>query len=130
MNCPRCASPLEDVTPDPRMQDVHGQGCARCGGAWLTQRGLHTLEQVVTVKWIELRHLPPEEVQQALLSCPACGPGQTLDKVKSERDRKVVLDACSRCHGVWLDRGELEAIQEKGVAAALVDVVRFFTAKG
>lgn len=40
-----------------------------------------------------------------MMQCPRCG------VALSERTRAgVVVDACSRCRGVWLDRGELEML--------------------
>lgn len=39
------------------------------------------------------------------MRCPRCG------SVLDERDREgVVVDACTACRGVWLDRGELEKV--------------------
>lgn len=41
------------------------------------------------------------------LGCPACGPGTVLVSV----DRSgVLIDACPRCRGIWLDRGELDKL--------------------
>lgn len=125
MNCPRCSTPLHEVTPGPELPSVHGQGCAHCHGVWLEARDVERLGQTVEVRWIEVRHLPPDAIQEAPLTCPRCEPEQPLSKSGSARDRRVVLDVCSACHGVWLDGGELEAIREMGVGAALVDAVRF-----
>ncbi len=102
-----------------------GLGCARCRGVWLERPALAQLEEVVEVRWIELRHVPPPELQAELLTCPRCVPARHLAKVQSERDHLVVLDLCAHCHGVWLDGGELEAIQQKGLVAALADAARF-----
>jgi len=129
MNCPRCAVPLRDVTPDLEMRDVHGLGCPQCQGHWLEQQDLERRQQVVDVTWFEFRHIPPPALQAEVLTCPRCAPARHLNKVLSERDRKVVLDVCAHCQGVWLDGGELHAIQEKGVGAALLDAVRFFMGK-
>src|SRR3712207_3362154 len=43
------------------------------------------------------------------LLCPAC----RVDLVMSER-HGVEIDYCPRCRGVWLDRGELDKILERG----------------
>lgn len=129
MNCPRCAVPLVDVTPDLALPDVHSLNCPTCHGHWLAQQDLKRLEQDTEVRWLELRHLPPPELQAELLTCPACTPARHLNKVESHADREVVLDACEHCHGVWLDGGELEAIQQKGVIPALFDAVRFLLRK-
>lgn len=41
------------------------------------------------------------------LTCPSCSEPSLLTAV----DRGgVVVDACSRCRGVWLDRGELDKL--------------------
>ena len=52
--------------------------------------------------------------------CPKCDVGLFILRFKS-----VELDYCERCRGVWLDGGELEAIERKGLFAALADVLRF-----
>src|SRR5687768_9936349 len=45
------------------------------------------------------------------LLCPAC----RVDLVMSER-HGVEIDYCPKCRGVWLDRGELDKILERGAA--------------
>jgi Zn-finger nucleic acid-binding protein len=45
------------------------------------------------------------------LLCPAC----RVDLVMSER-QGVEIDYCPKCRGVWLDRGELDKILERGAA--------------
>jgi hypothetical protein len=49
--------------------------------------------------------------QSGSLLCPAC----RVDLVMSERSG-VEIDYCPRCRGVWLDRGELDKILERGAA--------------
>jgi Zn-finger nucleic acid-binding protein len=48
-----------------------------------------------------------------------------MRKVPSPNDKKVVMDVCPTCNGVWLDGGELAALREKGPFAALADLLRF-----
>ncbi|HYD52697.1 MAG TPA: zf-TFIIB domain-containing protein [Gemmatimonadaceae bacterium] len=45
------------------------------------------------------------------LPCPVC----RVDLVMSER-HGVEIDYCPKCRGVWLDRGELDKILERGAA--------------
>jgi Zn-finger nucleic acid-binding protein len=118
---------MVDVVPDADdFPDLHGLGCIRCGGHWLEEADLHRLEEVVEVHWVEVRHLPSRELQEAAITCPRCTtPAQTLLKLKSKRDRKVLLDACGACHGVWLDGGELVAIQQSSVWRVVADTVRY-----
>lgn len=45
----------------------------------------------------------------SILDCPVCEPGTMLVAV----DRSgVTIDACPRCRGIWLDRGELDKLIE------------------
>ncbi|ATB43729.1 hypothetical protein CYFUS_009209 [Cystobacter fuscus] len=121
MHCPRCD---KEMTPT-RLDEVEANQCPQCEGHWLEGEDLKLLESTVDVRLFEWRTLPSQEIQARELACPRCAPRQVMKKVRSERDRHVLLDACERCHGVWLDGGELRAIQEMGVVAALVDAVRF-----
>jgi Zn-finger nucleic acid-binding protein len=45
------------------------------------------------------------------LLCPVC----RVDLVMSER-QGVEIDYCPKCRGVWLDRGELDKILERGAS--------------
>ena len=47
--------------------------------------------------------------QHVGLLCPVC----RVDLVMSDRNG-VEIDYCPRCRGVWLDRGELDKILERG----------------
>jgi Zn-finger nucleic acid-binding protein len=49
--------------------------------------------------------------QSGGLLCPAC----RVDLVMSER-HGVEIDYCPKCRGVWLDRGELDKILERGAS--------------
>jgi Zn-finger nucleic acid-binding protein len=51
------------------------------------------------------------EMSHGLL-CPVC----RIDLVMSER-QGVEIDYCPKCRGVWLDRGELDKIIERGAQA-------------
>lgn len=46
-----------------------------------------------------------------LLICPACADNSAMTAV---RRHDVEFDVCTRCRGVWLDRGELEKLLEVG----------------
>jgi len=39
------------------------------------------------------------------LKCPICGTGMVTVKLK-----KAEIDACPKCEGIWLDRGELKTL--------------------
>lgn len=47
------------------------------------------------------------------MKCPVC---VTSDLVMSER-QNIEIDYCPTCRGIWLDRGELDKMIDKVVAA-------------
>lgn len=46
------------------------------------------------------------------MKCPVC---TTENLVMSER-QGIEIDYCPSCRGIWLDRGELDKIIERGIA--------------
>ncbi len=47
------------------------------------------------------------------MKCPVC---TTENLVMSER-QGIEIDYCPNCRGIWLDRGELDKIIERGIAS-------------
>lgn len=124
MECPRCYLPLYDTTVGSGMS-ARALQCSKCEGHWLSQSVLDEVSRDVQVKWWEKAKLPSDELQRQPIRCPACGIPTVMRKVVSPRDKRVVMDNCPMCHGVWLDGGELTAIREMGAFTALADLVRF-----
>ena len=61
------------------------------------------------------------------MKCPKCG----ADLVEQEHGH-VKVDVCPECHGMWLDRGELEMIsrvEETAVGGFLKDIFKGLRAK-
>ena len=125
MKCPRCQIPMKSGRIDAGGLDLSSSNCTECTGHWISLDDLHAAEQVVDVRLVRWRHLPGIETQGRILFCPRCAGQKAMDKVVSDRDQRVVMDVCGNCNGVWLDYGELEAIQSKGLLSSLADIVRF-----
>lgn len=125
MKCPRCLVPLAESRIDAAGVPVQAFDCRKCTGHFLALADLKTVESVVDVKLLKWRNLPGLETQGALLFCPRCPGQKPMDKIVSLRDQRVIMDVCHGCDGVWLDRGELEAIQQRGLLGALSDIVDF-----
>jgi len=45
--------------------------------------------------------------EQHWMKCPKCG--SDLEEINYQ---KVMIDKCSECNGIWLDKGELELLTE------------------
>ena len=59
---------------------------------------------------VALREKNAEEIEQAIrtytrMRCPKCG-----EPLEVMPDRRVTIDACPRCGGIWLDKGEWEGV--------------------
>jgi rubrerythrin len=57
----------------------------------------------------KLKHSTEAEVsKEALMRCPKCG-----TQLKSVEHHGVTVEECPSCQGLWLDRGELEALSQR-----------------
>lgn len=113
MNCPRCKTPLKAIDCTEPSARIEVDVCLSCEGIWFDEGELEKLETIVEPKMIEIRRLPTKEVQDAPITCPVCDDGVYMDKKIHKRDSKVIYDECTTCYGIWLDGGELKAIQEE-----------------
>jgi len=46
--------------------------------------------------------------QSCYMRCPKCG-----EKLKERHFKKILIDQCTACHGIWLDAGEIEQVTER-----------------
>jgi hypothetical protein len=86
--------------------------CDDCGGIWFDQGELASIDKIVEPHLIEIRKIPSQKDQLEAMYCPSCYDHPLMQKAEHPRDKKVILDYCDDCKGIWLDKGELEAIQK------------------
>ena len=103
---------------------IDAHDCRKCTGHFIGFADLKAVESVVDVRLLKWRNLPGVETQGRVLFCPKCPGIKPMEKIVSERDQRVVMDICHGCESVWLDRGELEAIQQKGLLGTLADIIK------
>ncbi len=99
MQCPACREALIAV----EFQDVETDVCPRCHGVWLDHGELGLLlsgRPDFMPDWSEPAAKPGERI------CPHC----TRKLATRSLAGGVEVDVCSHDHGIWLDKGELEAI--------------------
>ncbi len=116
MHCPRCNAELA-------MQDVFTKGrhatvlsCGRCQGMWMRHSDLERLSEVVDPVLAERLAIAPRS-ETVGLGCPQCEGHPEMRRFRSSRDERVLVDGCETCGGVWLDGGELRAIQQESLPA-------------
>ena len=108
--CPVCKTPTGLI----KYERVPIWNCGTCGGHWLTHAKLDVIlarrEVVmpgpVKQKMIEIADASNRRDE---LWCMACG--RAMVKEQFKRWPSIQLDRCTKCNGLWLDRGELEKCQ-------------------
>ena len=113
MNCPRCNGNLEETTIREVNFSIEVDKCVDCEGIWFDEKELHEIEKVSEPTIWELKRIPNKRAQLKAMNCPKCEDKPLLKKAEHPRDQAVILDYCENCRGIWLDKGELEAIQKE-----------------
>lgn len=123
MKCPRCLVPMTASRLDMAGLIINADDCSQCTGHFIGFADLKAVESVVDIRLLKWTNLPGVETQGRVLFCPKCTGLKPMEKIVSERDQRVVMDVCHLCDSVWLDRGELEAIQQRGLLGTLADII-------
>jgi Zn-finger nucleic acid-binding protein len=107
--CVKCNSILDKAT----FQGLEVDLCPKCGGLWLDRGEITRTAKLPPAELARLRSLltgsggPPPVPTENKAPCPAC-PGSLSEVVLGT----VHVDYCGKCHGLFLDRGELAAAVE------------------
>jgi Zn-finger nucleic acid-binding protein len=108
--CPVCKTQADLI----RYEGVPIYNCGSCGGHWLTQSKLDVIlarREVVMpdpVKQKMLEIAAAADSRQGLW-CMTCAREMVKEPFKGWSE--IQLDRCTKCGGLWLDRGELEKCQ-------------------
>ena len=104
LTCVKCTSVLDKS----RVGDVEVDLCPSCGGLWLDHGEIERIGRGQEGEVSKLRQAltgspKPEPASETTTHCPAC-PGSLKEVVLGP----VHVDYCGKCHGVFLDKGELD----------------------
>jgi Zn-finger nucleic acid-binding protein len=112
MKCPACERDLTTMTAGPITVDVCSGGC---GGIWFDHFELQKIDEQSESAGAELLDLPRDPAVSIDLerrrSCPKCGPDFVMLRHFTSVARKVTIDECPNCGGIFLDPGELAMIR-------------------
>lgn len=105
MHCPNCNDPLASVD-----LAEHGlmvaQACRKCGGCWIDKSELEGVQPGI---WGNVQAMGVRVVEAlSEIICPRCA--IQCAEVSPEDHDGLNIDRCPSCHGLWLDRGELNAL--------------------
>ena len=115
MKCPRCKTDLKNIV----YEGVNIDTCESCEGEWLDAGEItyiikakeivfssDEIEKVDGVKKsIEILVSAPDDP----LICPKCN--KPMERLNYAYSTGVIIDRCSKCSGIWLDKDELEHVQ-------------------
>ncbi|MGD2156714.1 MAG: zf-TFIIB domain-containing protein [Anaerolineales bacterium] len=110
MECPIDGTTLETHT----IHSVKIEECAQCKGLWFEEGELRKAkdESELDLNWLDFDLWSDRESFNADWSsrkCPQCGKNMTSI---SYATTEVIVEYCVEGHGVWLDKGEFQAIIE------------------
>ncbi|EDN71496.1 Rhomboid-like protein [Beggiatoa sp. PS] len=106
LNCPHCHHHLLEPV---RHDNVELDACVHCGGLWFDR---NELDKVVRTYDPDYPHEGPivenlgQKREKTQKQCPHCQEVLTTHQIKQGRELKI--DVCHLCHGVWLEKGELD----------------------
>ncbi|TNG00911.1 MAG: hypothetical protein EP297_03030, partial [Gammaproteobacteria bacterium] len=104
LNCPDCAAPLKPIF----YEGVPVNLCMQCKGMFLDKKKLTRIQQSREIEIPTSTPAAPRKTEVGR-NCPACN--TQMQKAKYGKFRDTIIDICKSCSGIWLDKGELEAIQ-------------------
>ncbi len=111
MQCPACGSAMIEVPVGEVKIDACRDGC---GGLWFDAWELRTVDEPAEKAGESLVAMPrnPQlQVDRAKrLECPR-HPGIVMMRHFWSVKRRVLVDECPQCRGIFLDPGELEGIR-------------------
>ncbi|MBI4565461.1 MAG: zf-TFIIB domain-containing protein [Planctomycetes bacterium] len=119
LRCPGCEAPLVVF----ELEGVEVDRCLECGGTWLDAGELERLVELSGADsggWSRALGRAAGEAHGAR-RCLRCG-----RKLRRAPVHDVEIDRCPLGHGLWFDRGEVEALVRAGPAGGEGAVARFF----
>jgi len=110
MKCPSCKNQLREKGAGGLTLDVCYGGC---GGIWFDAAELERVSARAATTLHTIWQVPVSSVKLSEpRTCPRC-PEQVLERKWFSDSKKVEIDQCPKCGGVWLDAGEFTRIYEE-----------------
>lgn len=111
MDCPRCHLPLRPDT----YEGVEIDFCDSCWGCWLDRGELPAIIRAHEMEFSDADRARVLDLKGAsrtgprgVILCPRCG--TFMEQLRYHESLELLVDRCPQ-HGIWLDGGELKAIQ-------------------
>lgn len=106
--CPKCDQPLEQIALD----KTPAEACSQCHGLLVPGEAFAAVvrDRRATYRGAEVMPTPLDTEQlSGGVDCPDCG--HSMDRHCYGGPGNQIIDSCGACGLVWLDSGELSAIE-------------------
>ena len=112
MKCLSCQSQMVEKLEETWKGPVYYDVCGDCGAMWFDMGEMDAMV-IPVYQSIEAaaRLGKAEGVAGPLRGCPRCD--QWMDKVSFLDCDRIPLDYCPKCHGFWLEAGDLSEIRQE-----------------
>ena len=109
LECPRDRSLMEENHVGEAILDV----CGKCGGQFFDTGEMYGSFGKKADPSLWDREETAGAVRESKVKCPRCNKMMLMQDIKDETN-KVEIDRCGHCGGIWLDKGEVDAIMAIG----------------
>jgi Zn-finger nucleic acid-binding protein len=122
MKCPACTGEMNYITLE---HNLPARECTQCGGCWIRGKDYMIWLKQHGPDLPEKRdaetNLPEVEMKHARI-CPDCK--HILVGFRVLPNANLRVERCAHCHGLWLDKGEWEALAARNLHD---NIFEFFT---
>ena len=121
MKCPIDNTELKEIEYE---RTIKVDQCESCNGMWLYDWELKAIQANKGNYYEDEIKKLPDLVNQSffqainktrpLINCPKCADNdQSIQMERREHGycSQIMIDVCPQCHGIWLDKGEIKALE-------------------
>ena len=122
MNCPKCKSPMEEVT----FGQVKIDRCTSCRGIWFDEFELTDLKEIEGSETVDTGDSKTGKELNKIdrINCPKCN--TQMIRMVDARQSHIWFEHCVTCSGHFFDAGEFRDLKED----SLLDFIKsWFTAE-
>jgi Zn-finger nucleic acid-binding protein len=120
MICPSCKSELIIL----ELNQIEIDYCPDCSGIWLDAGELELLSGATLHSELMKQFQIANDVKEAKRNCPICK--KNLKKYYFGSTKDLLIDICSKEHGIWFDNNELIKVissVDKGRSASITHFI-------
>ena len=115
----KCPLDSAELAPQNYEAGIKVDRCGTCKGMWLDHQELEKIQEAQQIDYGDEAKRLPDLVGQAYamalanskpeVTCPKCQ--QLMERLEHGGYSQIMIDVCTNCKGVWLDRGEIRALE-------------------